>query len=59
MFLLSLSVSDGVPRTVKRDSVFADVLSLYQTNLLQLLQEYPFRVNFVGERAIDAEKVSR
>ena len=53
-----LSVSDGVP-TVKRNSVFADVLSMYQTNLPQLLQGYPFRVNSVGERAIDAERVSR
>ena len=55
----SLSLSHGRPHLVRRDEVFNDVICMYQEELSQLLQEYPFRCQFKGEEGFDVGGVSR
>lgn len=58
-FMKSQPRKHSAPITVKRRNVFDEVISLYRDQPEQLLGMYPFRVEFVGERAIDAGGVSR
>ena len=58
-FMMSLSFKHGTARAIDRSCVFESVLDLYATKKCELLEEYPFRVRFVGEKAIDVGRVSR
>lgn len=49
----------GLPRPIKREDIYTDVLETYQDNLCDILQEYPFRIRFENERAFDTGGVCR
>ena len=55
----SLSLKYGIHRKIQRQDVYADVMKLYQTSKDEIMNEYPFRVEFVGEKAVDIGGVSR
>ena len=57
--MISLSLEYGLTHTVQRGDIFNGVISLYQNNREQILQEYPFRIKFQGERAVDFGGVAR
>lgn len=58
-YIIANTLVHGVPHSIRRSDVFADVISMYQDNISELLQEYPFRVQFEGEKAIDVGGVAR
>ena len=58
-FMTSLSLTRGVTHTIKRNDIFNQVMTLYMNNRKQLLQEYPFRIQFRGEKAVDLGGVAR
>lgn len=58
-FLASLDVEHGVAHSLHRDTLFDDVMNLFETQLHILEKEFPFRVKFVGERAVDTGGVTR
>ncbi len=55
--LCSLSLKYGTAHTVQ-SNIFNEVISLYE-NYEEILREYPFRIRFEGERAIDVGGVAR
>lgn len=57
--MTSLELQPGIHHKVNRESVFESVLSLYTDKLDDILKEYPFRVRFSGERALDTGGVTR
>ena len=57
-FMTSLSLQRGFTRVVERSCIFESVVSLYATKQSEILQEFPFRVKFAGEKAIDVGGVS-
>ena len=59
-FMLTVATSQpGLPHTVVRQDIFESVMTLYRTELETIVREYPFRVAFDGERAIDLGGVAR
>ena len=45
-----VETSQGLTRAFRRDHVYEDVIETYQENILR---EFPFRVRYDKERAID------
>ena len=54
-----LDTHQGCPRLIRRDNVFEDVVALYRDHLNCILNEYPFRIKFLGEKAVDTGGVCR
>ena len=50
-------VGTGLPHYVNRKNIYPDVLKLYANQ--SITKEYPFYVEFQGEKAIDIGGVSR
>ncbi len=57
--MLSLTPAYSEVHMIQRDDLFNSVVSLYERKSNQLMSEYPFRIMFSGERAIDTGGVSR
>ena len=55
----TLSTRHGGPRPIKRERIYEDVIETYQENLTDILEEYPFRIRYENERAVDTGGVSR
>lgn len=55
----SLSLRHGFSHMIKRNSVYQDVIDLYDRDRDLILTEYPFRIKFAGEKAIDVGGVTR
>ena len=47
------------PHKICRQSLFDDVICLYQTGINDIETQFPFRIKFIGEKAIDAGGVAR
>lgn len=58
-FMESICTTYGNPRCITRDSIYDSAIQLYQENMNTILNEFPFRVKFKGEIAIDSGGVSR
>ena len=61
-FMTELSTStssQAFPHVVARKDLFQGVLNLYSKRIETIVNEYPFYVNFDGERAVDMGGVSR
>ena len=58
-FMDSQSLTCGIPVTVSRQSLFGDVLLLYQQKEQHILQMYPLQVKFRSERGVDAGGLTR
>ena len=54
-----LITHEGEPRRIQRATVYSDVLGMYMKNLEDIQSEYPFRIQFINERAIDTGGVCR
>lgn len=54
-----LDTHHGFPRSIMRDTVYDDVIKLYKTDIIQILRDYPFRIKFKDERAVDTGGVCR
>ncbi len=60
MYMESLTLERAcLPFKITRNTVFDDVVTLYKNQGSEVLQYYPFRVQFLGERAIDIGGVAR
>lgn len=57
-FLSTLNCEHGSPHLVARDDIYNDVLKLY-ANFNELVNEYPFRIAFDDEEALDTGGVCR
>ncbi len=55
----TLDTHHGLPRPIKRDNVYCDVLETYEENLLAVLDEFPFRIRYENEQAYDTGGVCR
>ncbi|KAL5515643.1 hypothetical protein EMCRGX_G000838 [Ephydatia muelleri] len=51
-------VKDG-SQLIQRDHVYEDVIKTYEDNLEEILKDYPFRVRFINEKAVDMGGVCR
>ena len=49
----------GLDRLVERENLYEDVMKMYRENLDKLLEEFPFRISFKMERAVDTGGVCR
>lgn len=49
----------GYPRAFRRDHIYSDVIEAYQDDLEEILREFPFRVRYEKERAVDTGGVCR
>ena len=54
-----LDTHQGLPHIIRCEHVFEDCLALYDDKLKQILKEYPFRISYANEKAIDTGGVSR
>lgn len=54
-----LDTHHGSRHLISRSNIYDDCIELYTTKLQQLLTEYPFRVKFTKEKAIDTGGVAR
>lgn len=51
--------SYGIPHEVTRANLYEDAIALYCEEGENIVQEYPFRIKFKGEKAVDCGGVSR
>ena len=51
--------SRALPYKVVREKIFESVVNIYQSNINSIVTEYPFQVQFDGEKAVDMGGVSR
>ena len=49
----------GLPHAISRENLYEDSIALYANNLPTLVQEYPFRIKYTNELAVDTGGVSR
>ena len=54
-----LTTHEREPRCIQRATIYSDVLGMYMKNLEDIQSEYPFRIQFINERAIDTGGVCR
>ncbi len=47
------------PRSVSRETIYNDVVDMFGDNIMDILVEYPLRIHYDGERAIDTGGVCR
>lgn len=57
-FVQTQHIIYGVPHSVLRESLFDSVVGLYKENITTITQEYPPRIIFANERAVDTGGVS-
>ncbi len=55
----TLDTHHGLPHKVRREHVFEDCIELYTKNLDAVFKEFPFRIRYANEKAIDTGGVSR
>lgn len=55
----SIDTHHGFPHLIRRDGVFEDVIDLYKDKRKEIFMEYPLRIKFVGEKAVDTGGVCR
>lgn len=55
----TLDTHHGRTRPFRRENIYSDVIETYQDNITDILEEYPFRVRYEKERAIDTGGVCR
>ncbi len=55
----SVDTRPGLERRFRRDSVYEDVIDMYKDDLEEILRDFPFRVRYVNELAVDTGGVCR
>ena len=55
----TLDTHHGMPRCICRKNIYEDVMATYQENAVEILSEFPFRIRYEGEQAVDTGGVSR
>ena len=55
----TLDTHQGLPHEVRREHLFEDCVELYTKKLDTVLGEFPFRIQYKNERAVDTGGVSR
>ena len=58
-FIESLSMQHGLTHWVNRSCIYDSVIDLYKRQAEQIMGEFPFRVHFRNEKAIDTGGVAR
>jgi len=54
-----LDIHHGKTRPIYRTAVVDDVMEMYKTHLPAILEEFPFFVEYISERTVDAGGVCR
>ena len=54
-----LETHAGLPHEINRSCLYDDVIDLYTKSTATIIQEFPFRVTFTGEKAVDTGGVCR
>lgn len=57
--LEKIDANAGLPRSVSRNNVYSDVVDMFRDNAVDILKEYPLRIRYDGEQAIDTGGVCR
>ena len=57
--MYDISTIHGIPRPINRSKIYADVMETYEENVLEVIREFPFRIRFEGEKAVDTGGVCR
>lgn len=55
----NIDTHHGLPRAVRRENIYMDVLEMYEKNMEDILGEFPFRVEYENEKAFDTGGVCR
>ena len=56
---MSDNTHQGLGTALRRDHVYDDFIETYQDNLEDILKEFPFRVCYIKEKAVDIGRVCR
>ena len=56
-FMHSLETHDATPHQIHRSNIYEEVITLFSES--QIMYEYPLRISFVGEQAVDTGGVLR
>ena len=54
-----IDTHQGLPHRIRRQHVYEDCMTLYSKNLDRILKEFPFRITYVREKAVDTGGVCR
>ena len=54
-----LDTHQGLSRPLRRAMICEDMLQMYKNNFPKILEEFPFCVEYVGEKAVDTGDVCR
>ena len=54
-----VDTNHGLPHTISRPTLYEDCIDLYKSTLATLITEYPFRIAYKNEKALDTGGVSR
>ena len=49
----------GTPRYIHRDEIYEDVVAMYRNKFSEIVKEFPFRIKYIDERAVDTGGVAR
>ena len=49
----SIDTHHGLPHTISRSTLYQDCIDLYTSKLRTLLGEFPFRISYKDEQAVD------
>ena len=55
----NLDTHQGLSRPLRREMICEDMLQMYRNDFTKVLEEFPFRVEYVGEKAVDTGGVCR
>ena len=55
----NIDTHHGLPRSIRREKIFIDVFEMYEENLINVLDEFPFRIKYKNEKAYDTGGVCR
>lgn len=55
----TLNTHQGLPHCITRSCIFEDGVELYRKKLQEILDEFPFRICYDQERAVDTGGVCR
>lgn len=54
-----LDTHQGLSRPIRREMICEDMLRMYKSDLPKMLEEFPFRLQYEGEKAVDTGGVCR
>ena len=55
----TMDAHQGMPRLIRREFIYDDVIDMYRDNESAILNEFPFRISYESEQAVDTGGICR